>query len=235
MFKSPLTPCPRHSLRIPVKALCLAAGVAFAFSPGTSFAQSKKAAADKKPAKEAPAEEAKEETPPVTPRDEETALKEFKTDMAALKKWSNEQEAKAKANPVIGLKMIKTMSEKINKVRTDGLPTEIASEYKTMGGIISKMAVLFKGMPEDEAEFMTWAQSKFSDAEFGAKMEELGTAAKASGEKLKEIGKKYGIKDLDFDSKDEKEAEEDGDDEKKPEKSDKDDDEKDEKPEKDDK
>src|SRR5687767_7359086 len=157
MSKSPLTPCPRHSVRILVKALCLAAGMTFAFSPAPAFAQSKKAAADKKPAKEAPAEEAKEETAPVTPRDEETALKEFKTDMAALKKWSNEQEAKAKANPVMGFKMIKPMSEKINKVRTDGLPEDIAVEYKKMSSVIAKMAVLFKGMPEDDTELMTWA------------------------------------------------------------------------------
>lgn len=110
------------------------------------------------------------------------------------------------------------------KVRTDGLPDDLSSEYKTLGGVIKKMAVLFKGMPEDDAEFMTWVQSKFSDLQFGAKMEELGAAAKASGKKLKEIGKEHGIEDLDFDSKQDDEAEEDGDDDKKPEKKGKDDD-----------
>lgn len=210
MFKSPLPSRSRHSLS--VLALCLAAGLTFTFAPTSASAQSKKAAAGKKEAK---AEE-KEESAPVTPREPDAALKEFKADMATLKKWSNAQEAKAKDNPLNGLRMLKEMSNRLNKVRTDGLPEDLESEYKVMTGVITKMAAMFEGMPEDDAEFQTWAQAKFTDADFGAKMEKLGAAAKTSGEKLKEIAKEHGIEDLDFDSKDEEEEAAEDDDEKKP-------------------
>lgn len=211
MFKSPLPSSSRHSLS--VLALCLAAGLTFTFAPTSASAQSKKAAAARKDAKAGE----KEDAAPVTPREAGPALEEFKADMAKLKKWSNAQEAKAKENPLNGLRMLTEMSSRLNKVRTDGLPEDLEREYKIMAGVVTKMAAMFEGMPEDDEEFKTWAQAKFTDADFGAKMEKLGAAAKASGEKLKEIAKEHGIEDLDFDSKDgEEEAAEEDDDEKKP-------------------
>ena len=199
MFNSTLTLRNRHSVCALVKSLCLAAGIAFAFAPSALVAQGKKPAAEKKAA---PVEEEKEEAAPATPRSEAAALKEFKADMGAIKTWTVAQQLKAKTNPMAGLKMIGEMNTKIAKVRTDGLPDDLASQYKKMSAIIKKMAAVFKGLPEDEAEMMTWMQEKVKDPEFGEKMQTLGKEATETGEKLKEIGKKYGINELDFEGKD---------------------------------
>jgi hypothetical protein len=208
MSKSPPTHSTRFIPGIPAQAICMLAGMTLAFSPAAAPAQEEKPAA--KPATEAPAEaeKDKEAAPPVTPRDKETALKEFKADMAALKKWTKSKEAEAKNNPLMGLTMIKDMAAKIVVVRTDGLPDDLGAEYKKMTGIIKDMAALFKDMPADEAALQTWLQSKFSDPGFGQKMQEFGEAAKTTGEKLKEIGKKYGIQELDFHGDDEEAGEE---------------------------
>jgi hypothetical protein len=209
MSKSTLTHSPRLIPGIPAKAIGIVAGMTFAFSPAAALAQEEKPAA--KPAQEAPAEEEKdkEAAPPVTPRDKETALKEFKSDMAALKKWTRSKEAEAKTNPLMGLTMIKDMAAKITVVRTDGLPDDLGAEYKKMTGIIKNMAALFKDMPADETGLQTWLQSKFTDPGFGQKMQEFGEAARTTGEKLKEIGKKYGIQELDFHGDDQEAGEDD--------------------------
>ncbi len=199
MLNSSLTLRTRSSAGALVKSLCLALGLAFTFAPSSLTAQDKKPAADEK----APVEE--KDAAPVTPRSEKEALKEFKSDMAAIKKWTIAEQAKAKENPMAGLKMVGAMNAKIGKVRTDGLPEDLAGEYKKMTGVIKQMAALFKGMPEDDAELMSWAQSKFTDPAFGEKMQTLGKEATETGEKLKTIGKKYGVdEELDFDGKDKK-------------------------------
>ncbi|HEX2750455.1 MAG TPA: hypothetical protein VHM91_20790, partial [Verrucomicrobiales bacterium] len=196
MLNTSLTLRTRSSAGALVKSLCLALGLAFTFAPSALTAQDKKPAADKK----APVEEEEKDAAPATPRSEKDALKEFKSDMAAIKKWTIAEQAKAKQNPMAGLKMVGEMNSKIGKVRTDGLPEDLAGEYKKMTGVIKQMAALFKGMPEDEAELMSWAQSKFTDPAFGEKMQALGKEATETGEKLKTIGKKYGLdEELDFD------------------------------------
>lgn len=172
----------------------LAAAAAFVFS--LSLPAQRLLAQDDKAEKEESAEATE-------PRDQETALKEFKADMAALKKWVAEQKEASESNPMVGLKLIQLMDARIKKIRTDGLPADLGTEFKTMTGLIGKMAGIFKGMPEEEGEMMTWLQNKGSDPEFREKMELIGQEINKTGEKLKEIGKKYGLAEvLDIDGKD---------------------------------
>jgi len=198
--------------------LCLA------LSPVAAFAQDDDKPAPKKEAKTDKKESTKEKKKaPVTPRNEETALKEFKGDMKKVKEWAESQKKDA-ANPAAGMRMILQMSEKMSAVRTDGLPEDLATGFTEMSKLIGKMASYFEGAPEEDDEFKGWLEKKVSDAEFLQKMQEempkLGQEIETKGKELKEIGAKYGIKDeLDFEdkksAKDDDEAEEkDGDDEK---------------------
>lgn len=196
MFNSSLIQTAFRKVTAGAGVLCLVAGLAVSLTPVAAFAQ--KAGN-------------KEEAVPAKTRDKETALKEFKADMGVMKKWMKKQEAKAKENPLTGLKLIKQLDAKIAAVKVDGLPSDLSADFKKMQEITSKMAALFKDMPEDDTELMTWASSKFTDAEFSEKIEELGTEGKAASEKLKETGKKYDLGEvLDFDDKDKKEEEEAG-------------------------
>jgi hypothetical protein len=218
MLNSSLTLRTRLTASALIKTLCLAAGVAFTFAPSALRADDKKPAAKEEAAEEAD----KEEPAPATPRSEAAALKEFKTEMAAIKSWMQAQQAKAKAeaNPLAALKAIGEISVKFGKVRTDGLPDDLATHYKKMTGVVKKMAAIFKGMPEDETELKSWMMQKATDPEFGPKMQKLGKEANETGEKLKEIGKKYGLEgELNFDEKkDDDGADEDKDGDKKKEK-----------------
>lgn len=193
------------------RSLCLAAGVGLFLSPSSLTAQEKKPAAEKKAE---PADEEKPDAAPATPRSETVALKEFKSDMGALKKWTQAEKEKAKSNPMAGLKLIGEMNTKVAKVRTDGLPEDLSTQYKKMADVMKRMAAVFKGMPDDDAELMKWIQEKATDPGFSTKMQTLGKEAKETGDKLKEVGKKYGIDELDFDDRDKGSKEAKGDDDK---------------------
>jgi hypothetical protein len=149
-----------------------------------------------------PAGEKKDGGPsPATPRSEAVALKEFKADMAALKAWVQAEKAKTAVNPMAMVKMLGEIDTKFLKVRTDGLPDDLAGEYTKMSEAMKKISAVFKGGPADEAELVNWMLAKTKAPGFNEKMEALEKEAKETGSKLKETGKKYGITELDFDAK----------------------------------
>ena len=195
MIHLPLITMAGHTPGKRFAGACIAAALGLLCTTATAPAQEAKPATGKKDPVEAPAV-------PAVPRSEATALKEFKSEMGVLKTWVLAQQKAAKQNPMAGLKLIQEMATKIAKVRTDGLPADLGSEFKNFTGLIKQMAAVFHGMPEDESEMLTWLNKKGADPEFRTKMELIGKELSQSGEKLKEVGKKYGLEsELDLDGK----------------------------------
>lgn len=152
----------------------------------------------------APAQDAAapEKTEPATPRDEATALKEFKASMGGIKQWMQVQQKAAAQNPLAGLEMLKEMSGKVGKVSTDGLPEDLKKEFVAFQDLLRQMAGVFKDMPKDEDEKLTWLKKKGADPEFRTKMELIGKELTKTSSQLREAGKKHGIEaELDLESK----------------------------------
>src|SRR5262245_59916864 len=105
-----------------------------------AFAQDDAKPAPKKEAKSDKKEATKEKKKaPATPRDEATALKEFKADMKKMKEWVKSQKEK-ETNPAAGMRMITEIQSKMADVRTDGLPEDLSTPFNEMNELLGKMA-----------------------------------------------------------------------------------------------
>jgi len=193
--------------RILIQAICLA------LLNGAASAQDDQPA----PKSDSPAAEkeaSKEKKPQVTPRDEATALKEFKADMLKIKEWTESQDKDDEANPAAGIRKITEIASRMGKVRTDGLPEDIAKPMKRMNTLLSKMAGYFTGAPEKDEEFANWMAGKIADPEFVKQMQEempkLGAQLEKTGKQLKKVAAKYGMDELDFGEKKSGDEDEDG-------------------------
>jgi len=179
-----------------LKALLLSTGLVIAGVPAKLAAQE-----EEKPS--AVAEAAKKAA---ATRTEEVALKEFKADMAGVKKWVQGEQAKISAHPMAMVKMLGEIDTKFVGVRTDGLPEDLASQYVKMSDAMKRISAIFKESPADEKDLAKWMVTKTKDPAFNETMQSLQKEAKVAGQALKEIGLKYGVTELDFDAKDKNSA-----------------------------
>jgi hypothetical protein len=121
----------------------------------------------------------------------------------ALKKDAVEIKAMAAAgkdskDPMAQMTMIKPMLAKMQAIKTEGLPADLKTALVDAKAKIAEMAAIFKDMPEKKEEVMAWAQKAFTDPAIQQKMQKIGEEVKTTGEKLKEVSKKYGV-DMDMD------------------------------------
>jgi hypothetical protein len=126
---------------------------------------------------------------------EKDALESFKKSAAEIKAMA--AAGKESKDPMAQMGMVKPMLAKMQAIKTEGLPADLKAALTEAKAKVAEFAVIFKDMPEKKDEIAAWAQKTFTDPAIGPKMEKLGNEVKASGEKLKEVSKKYGA-DMDM-------------------------------------
>ncbi|HWB02688.1 MAG TPA: hypothetical protein VG796_06650 [Verrucomicrobiales bacterium] len=126
---------------------------------------------------------------------EKDAIEALKKDAAEIKAMSKAGEESK--DPMAQMTMIKPMLAKMQAIKTEGLPADLKTALEEAKIKIGEMAVLFKDLPAKKEEVMAWAQKAFADPTLQTKMQKIGEEVKATGEKLKDVAKKYGV-DMDM-------------------------------------
>lgn len=123
--------------------------------------------------------------------DEKTAIANFKTEVETVGKWVEEKQKTVATDPAAGMAMMGEMVGKMKAIKTDGLPADLKGAWGEMGGVMTELADLFKGMPTTKSDKPDEAMKAFG--EIMPKMMALQAKVEPIGKKLEEVGKKYGI------------------------------------------
>ena len=123
--------------------------------------------------------------------DEKTAIANFKTEVETVGKWIEEKQKTVATDPAAGMAMMGEMVGKFKAIKTDGLPADLKGAWGEMGGAMTELADLFKGMPTAKPDKPDEAMKAFG--EIMPKMMALQAKVEPIGKKLEEVGKKYGI------------------------------------------
>ncbi len=127
---------------------------------------------------------------------EKEALDAFKAKVEEIKQLSKAGEAESQGNPMGGMGKLKQIMAKVAEIKTDGLPADLKEAFTVAQSKMAGMAEIFKDMPEKQEEMMAWMMKLGTDPAIKEKMETLQKEGDAAFEKLKEVGKKYGIEDF---------------------------------------
>jgi hypothetical protein len=130
---------------------------------------------------------------PAKTRDDETAMREFKAEIAAIRALGEKMTGEAKGNPAAGMRMMKATTEKLAAVPTDGLPEDLKTAYDRMAKFWKATGEIYDDMPEDDAAVEAWGRKKFSDPKFEEKFKPIMIEGKTAGAELIKVTKKYGI------------------------------------------
>jgi hypothetical protein len=122
---------------------------------------------------------------------EKEALEDFKKSAEELNALT--KEAPDASDPMAGLTKVKTVSAKMDAIKTDGLPADLKEAFTAFRAKFNEMAAVLKGMPEKKEEMLAWAQKMMTDPELSAKMAKLGQELEPLGQKFTEVAKKHGI------------------------------------------
>ncbi len=135
-------------------------------------------------------------------KNEKAAIEDFKTEINSLKTWTESKEKEIATNPMAGMTMINEMGVKMKAVKTSDLPSDLKEAWNDMVAGVDKMTEAMSELPKDPTQMEAFMTKKMQEnpkygQEFQAKMEALGKDMEVRGNKLKEVGKKHGIENLD--------------------------------------
>lgn len=126
---------------------------------------------------------------------QEDAIAKFKTAVEAAVKWQNEAQKNLKPNDMTaGMAMMGEMVDKMQGVPTSGLPADLKSAWGDFTGVLGELKTVVGSMPKVDQSNPEAAMKAIGD--FLPKMMELQTKVEPIVKKLSEVGKKYGLDDL---------------------------------------
>ncbi len=128
-------------------------------------------------------------------RDQQTALTEFKKDLAALKTWADEKK-KNQTDPLAPLLVIGEMVEKFKAINTEGLPADLKEPWEAAAASFTKVATLVGQLPKDSAEATKKLADPAFQKDFTTQMLAIQQEMMPTLTKLKDAAKKYGIEEL---------------------------------------
>lgn len=127
---------------------------------------------------------------------EKDAIESFKKEILEVKAMTDKEKAAAEADPIASMGKMKEVMARVKAIKTDGLPADLKEAFTTAMGKMSALVDVFKDLPEKKEDQMAWMMKLGTDPTFQEKMKTLTEEGDAAFEKLKEIGKKYGIEEL---------------------------------------
>jgi hypothetical protein len=130
------------------------------------------------------------------------AIEAFKTELAAINEFVKERGTGLKENPLGGISMLRDLQVKFSAVNTADLPADLKEAYVDFMRVWTKLTDNFKDWPAKADEVSAFVQKKArEDAKFmetfGATMVALNKEMTPIIAKFSELGKKYGIENID--------------------------------------
>lgn len=126
---------------------------------------------------------------------EADTIANFKKSVEAVVKWEQDSKKDVKQNDMTaGVAMMNEMIGKFQGISTDGLPADLKQSWVDFTGVLGELGTVLKGMPKiapDKPE-----EGMKAMMELMPKMMALQTKVDPIVKKLSEVGKKYGIDDL---------------------------------------
>jgi hypothetical protein len=129
--------------------------------------------------------------------DEQAAVQNFKKEAESLDGWMKEKQKESGRNPMAGLAMMKELVAKLKAMKSDDLPADLKDAWGDFVAKIGKMESLLAEMGANPAEMIKKAASdpQFMQT-FGERMRAIETEVKPAADRLREVGKKYGLEKI---------------------------------------
>ena len=122
---------------------------------------------------------------------EKNAIANFKTEVESVGKWIEEKQKSVQTDPAAGMAMMGEMVGKFKAIKTDGLPADLKGAWGEMGGVMTEMGEIFKGMPTAKPDKPEDAMKAMG--ELMPKIMAIQSKMEPAAKKLEEVGKKYGL------------------------------------------
>jgi hypothetical protein len=125
-------------------------------------------------------------------RDEDTAIREFRKETAAMKEWIEKEQFKTN-HPAMKWFLFPALVVKMKAIPTDGLPKDLVEPWQAHVGFFERAAAIAEQLPREVKELeKKMAEPEFA-RQFQAQMETLSKEFGPEMAKLREAAKKYGI------------------------------------------
>lgn len=129
--------------------------------------------------------------------DEQAAVENFKKEAEGLDGWMKEKQKEAGKNPMAGIAIMKEMVAKLRSIKSDNLPDDLKSAWSDFVAKIGKMEALLAEMGANPADMIKKASSDPAFMQtFGERMKAIEAEVKPAAERLREVGKKYGLEKI---------------------------------------
>ena len=128
---------------------------------------------------------------------EQAAVENFKKEAEGLEVWMKEKQKTVGGNPMAGVAMMKELVAKLRTIKSDDLPSDLKDAWTDFVAKIGKMEALLSEMGSDPSEMIkkATADPKFMET-FGARMKAVEAEVKPAADRLREVGKKYGVEGI---------------------------------------
>jgi hypothetical protein len=128
---------------------------------------------------------------------EQAAVENFKKEAEGLDVWMKEKQQAIGGNPMAGVAMMKELVAKLRSMKSDDLPADLKQAWDDFVAKIGKMEALLSEMGSDPAEMIKKASAnpQFMQS-FGERMKAIEAEVRPAAERLREVGKKYGLEKI---------------------------------------
>ena len=125
---------------------------------------------------------------------EQAAVENFKKEAEGIDAWMKEKQKSMAGNPMAGIAVMKELVAKMRAMKSDDLPADLKDAWGDFVAKISKMEGLLSEMGSDPAEMIkkATADPQFMQT-FGERMKAVEAEVRPAAERLRDVGKKYGI------------------------------------------
>ncbi len=129
--------------------------------------------------------------------EQKVAVEDFKKEAAGIDTWMKEKQKEAGRNPMAGLGIMKDLVAKLKGMKSENLPPDLKDAWSDFVAKIGKMEGLLAEIGSNPAEMIKKAASdpNFMTT-FGERMKAIEAEVKPAVDRLKEVGKKYGIEKI---------------------------------------
>ncbi len=129
--------------------------------------------------------------------EQQAAVENFKKEASGIDAWMKDKQKEAGRNPMAGLAIMKELVAKLKGLKNENLPPDLKDAYSDFVAKIGKMEGLLSEIGSNPAEMIKKAASdpNFMTT-FGERMKAIEAEVKPAVDRLKEVGKKYGIEKI---------------------------------------
>jgi hypothetical protein len=136
--------------------------------------------------------------PPPAVDETKVAVDSFRKEVDSIQQWLSAKTKEAAGNPLSMLGSIRELGDRIRRVPTEKLPTDLREAFTGFTSSFSDAGSFLKEAPSKPEEMIPFLLKTAQDPAFMEKMKKLLTAGGTAAVRLREVAARYGIENLDL-------------------------------------